>query len=75
MTAMELATCRVPEDPASPTPVEGYVVTFAAFYERRFVICCNTCERSFNNYGRRSRQVWNFCGPFLAVGFNRSASG
>jgi hypothetical protein len=34
MTATELATCHVPEDPASPTPVEGYVVTFVAFYER-----------------------------------------
>jgi hypothetical protein len=33
MTAAELATCHVPEDPTSPTPVEGYVVTFVAFYE------------------------------------------
>jgi hypothetical protein len=33
MTTMELATCRVPEDPASPAPVGGYVVVCAAFYE------------------------------------------
>jgi hypothetical protein len=31
--ATELATCRVPEDPAFPTPAEGYVVTFVEFYE------------------------------------------
>jgi hypothetical protein len=36
MTAAELMTCHVLEDPASPTPVEGYVVAFAAFYESRF---------------------------------------
>jgi hypothetical protein len=35
-TATELMTCHVLEDPASPTPVEGYVVAFAAFYESRF---------------------------------------
>jgi hypothetical protein len=36
MTAMKLATCHVPENSASPAPVEGYVVAFAAFYERGF---------------------------------------
>jgi hypothetical protein len=36
MMAMELVTCRVPEDPVSPTLVEGYVVSFVAFYERGF---------------------------------------
>jgi hypothetical protein len=36
MTAVELTACRVPEDPAFPTPTEGYVVSFVAFYERRF---------------------------------------
>jgi hypothetical protein len=29
----ELTTYRVPEDPTSPTPAEGYVVSFVAFYK------------------------------------------
>jgi hypothetical protein len=33
MTAMELATYRVPEDPTSPAPAGEYVVASAAFYE------------------------------------------
>jgi hypothetical protein len=33
MMAVELATCRVPVDPVSPTPVVGYVVACSAFYE------------------------------------------
>jgi hypothetical protein len=38
MTAMELATCRVPEDYASPAPVGGwYVMSFMAFYEQGLV--------------------------------------
>jgi hypothetical protein len=36
MTAVELVTFHVPEDPTSPTPAEGHKVTFAAFYERGF---------------------------------------
>jgi hypothetical protein len=36
MTVSELEACRVPEDPAFPTTTEGYVVSFVAFYERRF---------------------------------------
>jgi hypothetical protein len=36
MTAVEFATCRVPDDAASPTLVEGYVVAFVAFYEQGF---------------------------------------
>jgi hypothetical protein len=36
MIATELATCRVPEDPASPAPAGGYIVVSAAFYERGF---------------------------------------
>jgi hypothetical protein len=42
MTAMELATHRVPEDPVSPTPAEGYMVTFVAFYEQGFGV--TLCE-------------------------------
>jgi hypothetical protein len=34
MTMMELATSRVPKDPASPTAVGGYVVARVVFYER-----------------------------------------
>jgi hypothetical protein len=33
MMVVELVTYCVPEDPASPAPAKGYVVTFAAFYE------------------------------------------
>jgi hypothetical protein len=33
MIAVELATCRVLEDPTSPALVRGYVVACAAFYE------------------------------------------
>jgi hypothetical protein len=36
MTAVEFATCRVPEDPASPAPVGGYIVACVVFYERGF---------------------------------------
>jgi hypothetical protein len=32
-TAAELATYCMPEDPASPTPPEGYVVSFVVFYK------------------------------------------
>jgi hypothetical protein len=33
MTVAELATYHVLEDHVCPTPVEGYVVSFVAFYE------------------------------------------
>jgi hypothetical protein len=33
MIAAELATCRVPEDPASPALAGGYVMACVAFYE------------------------------------------
>jgi hypothetical protein len=36
MTAVELMTCHMPEDPMSPIPVERCVVSFVAFYERGF---------------------------------------
>jgi hypothetical protein len=36
MTALELTASCVPEDPAFPAPVEGYVVTFLTFYEWEF---------------------------------------
>jgi hypothetical protein len=36
MLAVELEACRVPEDPMFPAPTEGYVVSFAAFYEQGF---------------------------------------
>jgi hypothetical protein len=36
MSVAELKVYRVPEDPASPTPMEGYVVSFTSFYEREF---------------------------------------
>jgi hypothetical protein len=36
MMVVELATCRVPEDPASPAPAGGYIVACTVFYERGF---------------------------------------
>jgi hypothetical protein len=36
MSGVELATCRVPTDPASPAPVAGYVIACSSFYERGF---------------------------------------
>jgi hypothetical protein len=36
MTAVELATCHVPEDPASRAPAGGYVVACTTFYEWGF---------------------------------------
>jgi hypothetical protein len=36
MTAVELATYRVPTDLVSPAPATGYVVACSVFYKRRF---------------------------------------
>jgi hypothetical protein len=36
MAAVKLEAYCVPEDPAFPAPMEGYVVSFVAFYERGF---------------------------------------
>jgi hypothetical protein len=36
MTAAELMTCHVPEDPASHVQERGYVVACAALYEQGF---------------------------------------
>jgi hypothetical protein len=36
MTVVELATCHMPEDLATPVQVGGYVVACAAFYECGF---------------------------------------
>jgi hypothetical protein len=33
MMVEEFVTYRVPEDPVSPMPVEGSMVSFVAFYE------------------------------------------
>jgi hypothetical protein len=33
MTAADLTVCHVLEDPAFPTPMKRYLVTFVAFYE------------------------------------------
>jgi hypothetical protein len=34
MTAVELATCHVPDGPACSAPMGGYVVVCVVFYER-----------------------------------------
>jgi hypothetical protein len=36
MSTAELEACQVPNDPAIPALVEGYVVSFMAFHERGF---------------------------------------
>jgi hypothetical protein len=41
MIAAELATCRVPKDHASPALTGGFVVAWAAFYERGFSVASN----------------------------------
>jgi hypothetical protein len=41
MMAVELATCRVPEDPASPVQAGGYVVACVAFYVWGFGVPSN----------------------------------
>jgi hypothetical protein len=46
MIATELAICRVPDDSASPTPVGGYAVACAMFYERGFYVPSHRFLRS-----------------------------
>jgi hypothetical protein len=36
MMVVDFTTCRVPEDPASPIQVGGYIVVCAAFHEQGF---------------------------------------
>jgi hypothetical protein len=36
MMVVELMTWHVLEDPMSPAPVEGYMVSFVVFYEQGF---------------------------------------
>jgi hypothetical protein len=50
MVAAELEACRVPEDPAFPTPVAGYVVSFVVFDERGFIIPPHQFLRSLLQY-------------------------
>jgi hypothetical protein len=44
MTVIELMTCRVSEDPVFLAPVEGYVVSFMALYER---VCGSLTQRDY----------------------------
>jgi hypothetical protein len=44
--AVELATCRVPEDPASPVQAGAYVVACVAFYKRGFGVPSHRFLRS-----------------------------
>jgi hypothetical protein len=46
MIVVEMATCRVPEDPASPVPMEGYIVACTAFYEQGFGVPSHRFPRS-----------------------------
>jgi hypothetical protein len=44
--AAELMGSRMVEEPVSPMPVEGYVVSFAAFYERGFGVSSHQFHHS-----------------------------
>jgi hypothetical protein len=46
MTAVKLVTYRVPEDPASPVSVAGYMVACTTFYERGFGVPSHQFLRS-----------------------------
>jgi hypothetical protein len=46
MMAAELATCCVPEDPASPVSVGGYIMACAVFYEWGFGVTSHLFLRS-----------------------------
>jgi hypothetical protein len=52
MSAVELKACWVPKDPALPSPTEGYVVSFTAFYKPGFSVPPHPFLRSLlRNYG------------------------
>jgi hypothetical protein len=68
MAAVELEACRVLEDPAFPAPVDGYVVSFGAFYEQGFSMplhyflcsllrCYNLAERISQRLAHRSHRA------------------
>jgi hypothetical protein len=46
MTAVELMTYLVPEDPTSPVQVGGYIMACAAFYERGYTDFSTLCYSS-----------------------------
>jgi hypothetical protein len=50
MAAVELEACHVPEDPTFPAPVEGYMVSFVAFYVRGFSMPLHWFLRSLLRY-------------------------
>jgi hypothetical protein len=66
MTAAELVTYRVPEDPASLILTGGYVVACTAFYERRFCVPSHHFLRSLLQlYGLELGDLTHgsFCDP------------
>jgi hypothetical protein len=46
LLSQELMTCLVPEDPACPIPIGGYVVPCVVFYERGFGVPSHQFLRS-----------------------------
>jgi hypothetical protein len=46
MMVVELMTWHVLEDPMSPAPVEGYMVSFVVFYEQGFDVSLHWFLRS-----------------------------
>jgi hypothetical protein len=46
MKAVELMTCRMPEDPTPPMPVGGFIVACAAFNDRGFNVLSHQFLRS-----------------------------
>jgi hypothetical protein len=58
MMIVELATCRVPEDPASPVQAGGYVIACATFYKRGFGVPSHRFLRSLLQfYGLELRHL------------------
>jgi hypothetical protein len=50
MSTVELGACRVLEDTMFPAPMEGYVVSFTAFYDRGFNVPPHQFFRSLLRY-------------------------
>jgi hypothetical protein len=58
MITAKLTTCRVPEDPASPILVGGYVVTCTTFYARRFCVPSHQFLHSLLQFYGLELQHW-----------------
>jgi hypothetical protein len=69
MSAVELVACWVPEDPAFPTPTEGYMVSFTDFYEWGFGMPPHQFLLSLLRYDGLELQHLTPLGVLLIVAF------